>query len=161
MVVTVVQVSGGVSSAAALAVVARMSNGHGVLGHFIDYGQPGVEQARKAARYVCAVLGVDLVESRCDLWGAPVGPVIGMLSANLAASRGAMTVAVGNRTGRRENDTEPRDGTAAFYGAMAVAVMEGSEPGRAVWFWQPVRGWSRETAAERLADVGVDVSALW
>lgn len=156
MTTTVVQVSGGVSSAAALVVVVSMAKGVTV-GHFVDHGQPNVEAERSAARAICAHVGVELVESRCDLSRDADGCVpglraaLGMASANLAAVLGAITVAVGDREGKR---------MAAFYGAMNVAVMGGSDIGRSVGFWQPVRGWSRQMAASRVALAGFDAATL-
>lgn len=169
----VVQLSGGVDSAAA-ATVAQAQYGL-LVAHFVDYGQPYAAQEEQASRYVHRALQLDAwVKTTVNLpQTAPVGSVkeyvpirnavLGMLSASLAMAHGLRTVVVGSKTVQhRPGDPYSfRDCTVAFFAALAAAVQEGSEDRVGIAFEMPVSGWTKQAALTATVNAGLQPSRLW
>ncbi len=134
---SVVQVSGGIDSTAAL-----LQTPEPVLCHFIDYGQDYVAEERRAALEISDRVGLPLVESRVELELPSAGgdyyvpnrnAVLIMLSVNLALAKGCRRVVVGNRSEDAYKDSSP-----VFLTAIQNAVRLGLEDGSSVEVVAPV-----------------------
>lgn len=173
----VVQVSGGIDSAAAAVLTVRQFTKQRVLGLYVSYGQAYHAQEARAAQYVADVLGISplrfvairglpLVAAQpgSPAEYAPVrNAVLGMVAASVAQSVGAHRVVVGNKstTYRPDDPYSFRDCTAAFFAEMTRAVGEGSEPGAAVRFCMPMAGSTKRCALELCRGAGMDLMRLW
>jgi 7-cyano-7-deazaguanine synthase len=168
------QLSGGLDSVAALAVLLDRHPPESVDTLFIDYGQPYAAQEFDAACYAAEHFGVELLRRDMPLEvvsNTDVPEYIPMrnlallaLAVNLALARGCSAIAVGSKSAEHRPD-DPysfRDSTKQFFASMQVALDKAVEPGHeAPYILMPVVGWSKVEVIDFLVSRDVDINKLW
>ena len=167
-----VQVSGGLDSAAALLFANEVHICHAVL---YNYGQPYWEAERQAAYHLTRRFKIPL-----DIISIPVPQVtlefavkeyfpmrnlvLTAHSVSMAVSMGFDRVVVGSKTHtvRAGDPYSFRDSSYQFFDSFNETVGRGCEPDAApVQIWMPLVGWSKRDVLYYLRQHNVDPDSLW
>lgn len=170
-----VQLSGGLDSAAALIEAGRRYRFDNLFPVFFDYGQPYLDQELEAAHNFSSFYSLHLAVHKIELLtGASFSCVpeyvpmrnlaLASLSINIAYSIAASVIVVGNKTvEHREGDPYSfKDCTRSFFESIEKAVSVGKEEQAPnISFLMPLAGWNKKDVISTIISVGFRYQDLW